>query len=393
MSVFAALALALLTKGYAYATPRPATTSYVIHDVGRPHHASSTLYGFNNTGQMYGTAYPNRNGNTLCEVWTGSAFLALSGTGAKSCYPFAISNANPSTGAYDVSGYVFTPFESQQVAFLATVKTAGTQFRTFTNHDDSELAGGVNSHGVAVGYAYDRHFQSATPPFAFDGTKFAPLQPGCKTFGPLCMSNVLQDYNTPGSTCPFGGCGLNDNNVVLGLDNYSSNLMVATVDSPTSSTDLPIQWGPAYPAGINDANQVAYGYQQPSSNAIAAFIYAVGASQPVALGTISGSDCVEYFPISLNNLGDVLGYNAACQTSSPTYWLYDHTSGTMSDLMAAVPHNHYSRVTPLGINDNAQILVELSARNGEHWGTLDPSGSPLRNRIVHGVAIPRPHIK
>ena len=138
----------------------------------------------------------------------------------------------------------------------------------------------------------------------------------------------------------------------------------------------------SYVAGINDANQIAYSQYTYSGDTWSAWIYQVGASAPTSLGTIPGDSCSYEYVMGQNNNGQVLGYSGGCQNESYTYWTWDPVNG-MVDLDAEIGQNSYSSITPYGINDNGQILVELETSTGHtHWGTLDPSGSLLRRGAV-----------
>ncbi len=59
----------------------------------------------------------------------------------------------------------------------------------------------------------------------------------------------------------------------------------------------------------------------------------------------------------------------------------------MQDLDAEIPPNSYSSITPYGVNDAGQILVDLYDSGATHWGTLVPSGvgqtpSPAVHRFM-----------
>jgi hypothetical protein len=362
-------------------------TTYTIVDVGSLPHAYGYPYGFNNTGQIYGYASPNKNSHELCEVYTGSGWLSLHGRGGSDCTAYGMSNEN--AGTYFLSGNVTTKNQPYEQAMFGTVSSFGTAMKTFVRYYDSNLDGGVNDSGVAVGSAYQSDAFENYPPFVYQGGRLSQLQPQCNSShgGPLCMSYIVGAYNGEGR-CPFGGCAINDSNVVLGVDDYTGNLMVYTVGNPSSAADTPISWGPAYPAGINNANQIAYAYYNYSSQTLPAFIYQLGASAATWLGTIPGSDCQDYLPLSLNNVGDVMGYDDDCSSSPETYWVYDHTTQTMVDLATEIPpSNHYNEIYPLGINDNGQILAALYPQSGGiHWGFLNPGGSA--RRAPHGAHLP-----
>jgi hypothetical protein len=292
--------------------------------------------------------------------------------------PDVDTNSNPSTGSFTFVGYGGAVHDRAGAAFTATVSGARAHLRVFGSYDGSQLQG-INNAGNAVGYAYyapRKGFFDNSPPFLLHGNSFRPLQPQCTTDEPLCMNAVVTDNET--TYCPFGGCSLNDENVVLGYD-YESDWFyeILPLGGSGSAQNLPIPYDTTYPVGINNAMQIAYAEYVPSEG-YEAWQYSVGSSQPVALGTLPGSSCLEYYPISQSNTGEVLGYAFDC-SGPATYWTWDPVNG-MQDLDAAIPPNSYTNITPYGVNDAGQILVELDDSGNTHWGTLVPTPSAKHHK-------------
>jgi hypothetical protein len=366
----------------------PLATQYTIADVGAPSPSNVVVLeqpaSFNNTGQIVGYAYNYQNGTSNCMAYTGSKWLRLNAFSFRYCTPQSITNANPSTGTYEIVGYGDPQNSVEQNAFTATVVKSVAHFADFTGHAPSALYG-VNNSGAAVGYSYynpPKGFFESDPPFVESNGKFAPLQPQCTTNQPLCMQDVESSWWD--GDCAFGGCSINDAGVVLGYGNNGSSYgyEIYTVGQPSSGEILPMSYDVSYVAGINDANQIAYSQYTYSGDTWSAWIYQVGASAPTSLGTIPGDSCSYEYVMGQNNNGQVLGYSGGCQNESYTYWTWDPVNG-MVDLDAEIGQNSYSSITPYGINDNGQILVELETSTGHtHWGTLDPSGSLLRRGAV-----------
>ncbi len=223
----------------------PLATSYTIDDVGAPAQQSIELEApamFNNDGQMVGYEYNTVTNTNNCIAYTGRRWVRINPATFTDCSPMSMSNPNPNTGAFAVVGWGETPNIDGQVGFSATVSRAA-RFRATTSHDPSEVDA-VNSAGTAVGYAFYRPqsgFFETYPPFVLTGSRFRPLQPQCTTQQPLCMADIMTDELTDG--CPFGGCAVNDLNVVFG-DDYDSDWFyeVMTLGQSGSGQNLPIPW-------------------------------------------------------------------------------------------------------------------------------------------------------
>ena len=179
---------------------------------------------------------------------------------------------------------------------------------------------------------------------------------------------------------------------MLGIDYYTDDLMVATVGQPSSAQDLTVP-GSSWesPTGINNLNEVAY-YQYTSSGPpySLSYQYTVGASAATEIAPASQWYCNNWYPLSQNNLGEVLGIGYTCQhdglTYSSLYWTWTPAGG-MSILNTQIPpSNGYDQILPLGVNDLGQILVQLYTNTGNYdWGMLIP---PTSNQPRHGQIKP-----
>ncbi len=359
----------------------PLETSYTIDDIGAPSRSSIELEEptmFNNSGQIAGAEYNRQNDIASCIAFTGSRWVRFAPPSLENCAPASMTNANPSSGAFSIVGAGYPAHIDNRIAFATTISGNSVVFHTYRGNVPSELDG-INNAGSAVGYSYYRPaggFFENYPPFVLNGKRFHPLQPQCTTDEPLCMSDVTTDASV--GSCPFGGCAINDANVVFG-DDYESGWFyeVYTLGQPGSGENLPLAYNTTYPVGLNNNLQISYG--DVSSGYYAAWQYQVGASAPISLGALPGSSCAEYYPLGQNNTGEVLGYAFDCVSQSPTYWTWDPVNG-MQDLDIEIPPNSYESITPYGVNDAGQVLVSLDSSGTTHWGTLVPSGSAHRAR-------------
>ena len=378
--------------------PRPAfhrhrahvkpSTTYTIDDlitIPSTTIQSSSAIAFNNTGQILGTGYYHNTWS--CLIFDNGSIVAVRKAAMTYCQPGGISNSN--SGSLHFTGWADISRSQNEIAFVGSEGSGSASVRLLERRQPGELQE-VNNNGVAVGEAYYEPkggFFMSRPPFAYSNNAFKPLQPQCVTNLAGCMEATIGDYNNSGSVCPFGGCAITDANLVLGLDDSTGQLMTYTVGNEGSAADTPISWGPAYPAGINNENVIAYAYYDPSGETYPAYEYQLGASSAVALGTLPGFSCEGYFPISENNTGAVLGFTYNCASQPETYFTWDPVNG-MQDLGPEIPANSYTGLTPLGINDNGQILLNLTASDGtNHWGVLVPqaSGSTKAHRAVRSL--------
>ena len=414
----AALAAALTLDGSgafgAAATPeRPkvslrasggaAATPYTLLDVGAPppsDYPSSEPIGFNDTGQIFGiataTAKEDRVGFASdfdCLVWTGARFVDISPAGTfESCAPFAIDGADPASKAFTVVGrfrdvyHELTPdYQSvgdpAQVAFAANVSSATGTF-AFSPYDAYDPSGlfGINSGGVKVGYAQDvAAYTQSELAVGAAGDTFAFVRPACagaasSTLCPLPIQSLKPFPNgQPTGYCPFGGCTIDDDRNVLGVDAHTNSYLIARVGVPSSAKDLALS-SSVHAIAMNQTGKILYEYTVTSgAGIVGAAVFDIASATSTVLPPVSGTSCGYYYPISMNHTGEVLGFTASCKASH-FYWTWDAIHGTR-EVTAPVPAGGTS-FEAYGVNDAGAILVSFAAPDGTtHWGMLQPPSS------------------
>ena len=169
--------------------------------------------------------------------------------------------------------------------------------------------------------------------------------------------------------CSFGGCIITADGTLLLQDAYTQTYELLersgafhdfTVPLAYAITDLPI---------VNNAKDVLYaiGTTTGGTFSITPELYTVATGRVTSVPQIPGNSCTEYYPVSFNNSGHVLGYTAGCPKNDQTYFTYDSKNGTR-DLGAELPGG-YPFIDPIGINDRDEILVALTdAAGAAHWG-------------------------
>ncbi len=226
----------------------------------------------------------------------------------------------------------------------------------FAANDASTLIGS-NAAGSAVGGGfYDfRSFGTFGYPAFFvaaGSNSIRLLQPTCGPHAPCVSVSPAR-----GQQCPFGGCEITANGSIF-LDDQ-----LITPDGTIQVINLDVT---AQSPTINNSNQILY----LDGNHVQ--IYQIGTGAVTTIPAIPGSSCIALSPLSFNDAGQVLGVTDSCTKSTDyTYFVYDPKSGT-KELIAELPSGSAS-VTPVGINNNGQILVGLTLPSGIiHWGTLNP---------------------
>jgi hypothetical protein len=376
-----------------------ASFGYTIHSIGAPPgYDSSSPSSFNNTGQIFGQAvhYLANGGSTQdCVAWSANVFrrIPLPPTSI-SCVANGIDDANPATGEYEVVGSATESFAADPHAFVAIAGPTGFKRATVYYAYAPSTMVGVNATQISAAAAEaDRDTAYDAQGLLYSTTtgaagSLAPLQPLPSGVGPA-LHVLAPTYELP---CPFGGCAINDRSEILGFDFYTINdgaatVALYTVGEPSSLVHLPLadsvgyDGGPdvpsadSFPVAFNDLDQLLY--LDATLEAPAVYDADTGVRTIVP---VSGPGCGPPVPLSLNNLGEVLGTFAYCAT--PIYYTWDPVRGTQY-LSAQIPANAYT-IYPLGVNDNGQILVKLTtSASVTTWGTLDPvvpTGARARRR-------------
>ena len=367
--------------------------AYAIRDVGMPPvttYPSSSPIGFNNSGQIFGVALRAAKSDRLsyrydtdCLVWTGTRFIDLEASlTVQQCVPSAINGADAESGTYGVVGS-FTDYRhvlnSSDDAFFASVTASGAStVAPYYDHSPAELYG-INAAGTAVGYSYNTVNNYAifvTAP----GRQLTFLQSSCGTTSTGCLATVEglkpQTNGEPLRSCAFGGCTINASGTVLGVDGATSAYALFPLGA-SSPRDVPlyVQKGDfGFVVALNDANQIVYfSIGTPS----ATYLFNANSGTTTTVPPVAGTSCAHYYPISLNNLGKILGFSSFCK-QKPFYYTWDPVNGTQ-ELDLQIPASAYA-IRPLGINDNGQILVSLGTSAGAtHWGTLDPIAASVKH--------------
>jgi hypothetical protein len=387
-----------------------ATAQYTLHDVGAPPpsaYPSSEPIGFNDTGQIFGiatsVAKEDRVGFSSdfdCLVWTGTRFVDLSPAGTfESCAPFAIDGADLASKAFTVVGrfhdiyHDFAPDyssvgDSAQVAFAANVSSAtGTfAFSPYYAYDPSGFFG-INSGGVKVGYAQDvAAFTQAQLAVGAASDTFAFVRPACAdaASSALCPISIqsLKPFSNgqPTGYCAFGGCTIDDDGNVLGVDAQAGSYLIARIGEPSSARDLALS-SSVHAVAMNQPGTILYGYTVTSGTGIVgAALFDIASATSTALPPVSGTSCAYYYPISMNHTGEVLGFTGSCKAAH-FYWTWDAIHGTR-EVTAAVPIGGTS-FEAFGVNDAGAILVSFAIDGTTHWGMLQPSASGTVRQLNH----------
>jgi hypothetical protein len=382
-----------------------ASPGYTIRNIGAPSgYDFSSPSGFNNTGQIFGQAghYLRTGGSTQdCFTWSANVFRRVPlpppttfGTG---CSANAIADANPATGEYEVVGSAIERFAPDPHAYAAIAGPTGFKRATVYYAYAPSTMVGVNASQISLAAAeFDRDTAYDAQGLLYSTTTGAagsltPLQPLATGIGPA-LHVLAPTYQNP---CPFGGCAINARNEVLGFDFLTINDVAATValytvGEPSSLVHLPLSdsvgydGGPvpnasSFPVAFNDIDQLLY----LDATLEAPALYDADTGVRTIIPVAAGPDCGLPVPLSLNNLGEVLGTFQYCAT--PIYYTWDPVHGTQY-LNTQIPANAYT-IYPLGVNDNGQILVKLTTSSSvTNWGTLDPvaasDAKPRRGRHV-----------
>jgi hypothetical protein len=376
----------------------PATATYSIDDIGSPPagtYSASFPIGFNNTGQIFGYAIRKAQSDPYlaggiysCIVWTGTKFANLEPSFAVTgCSPYAMDSADPKLGDYTVVGTFADIHHDATVgtdAFAAHVDGEGNvKLVPYYDHFPAALFG-INASGVGIGYSYSEPLVYTVPPEILTSAQpSACPQTGCI----FPIQTLKQLDGEPRPECAFGGCTINDAGVIIATG-LAAAYELFTIGEPASlhPVKFPVDANVSadFVVTLNNANQLLYFEQSfvlPNGRPVVAKVYDIATNTATVIPPVTGTSCQHYFPISMNNLGEVLGFTSYC-TSRPFYWTWDSVHGTQN-LSDAVPASAYA-IAPLAVNDNAQILASLTTAAGvTHWGILDPpsAGSPQSRDI------------
>ncbi len=375
---------------------RPAIGSgqqYTINNVGAP--PNTTNYGppgplgFNNTGQMFGTADKKSKPHSAadCFIYTDGAFLdPSSSTYVYKCSLSSINDAN-SNNAFQVVGGLQNATDPDEAAIVVNgSKTSRSlSVQQFGATDPRSAIVGVNAAGTGYGYTYND--LTGYPPKTYSPStkRYTVLQAACAVPGALqngCLQSLSSQTSNP--VCPFGGCYINAGSILgsgataaslFGIFTLATGAYNDLTDSFTDSSGNSYYINSGYPPDPQLTNYGLAGTASESGNYNSQFaaVYPFAASGWSLLPVLS-SNCPTHNVLSLNNSGEVLGFDSNCPNSSPNiYWTWHPTSGIQA---VNIPSNSYAAVQLLGVNDNGQLLATLQTTAGAYdWGTLNPVGT------------------
>jgi hypothetical protein len=352
-----------------------------------PNGSSSTPIGFNNTGQIYGS----------CSVYTGARFLNFPSSAYSSCSATSMSDASSSTGAFSIGGVVGTPYDPNSSGFVATFTAGkGGSMRSFeSSRPDSDVYS-VDAAGDAYLSSYSI-LDPDEPQVYLSKTRSFQGFPACSTSG-NSMAGACFEPVRYYDECPFGGCEHNENGLFLGaasnnpgfwyLYNPSTNSGISVADFIDEGEFSPSLYAPQ----LSDYGLVvfetypSFGSQAPQT-ALAVYSIASQAwNERIGLADCTGISQ----PISMNNLGEVLGYAVGCPDGNE-YFTWDPENGTQ--VVQGPPSGRFTSIYPLGVNDNGQILIsaQTSSSNGTYWGVLNPDANSTSSLRRTSANSPRPH--
>jgi hypothetical protein len=373
--------------------------SYSIDDIGSP---PASLYSegcggspsgcelgpitLNDTGQIVGQAYPN-NGydRRTCLAWTGSAWVNFgpSDLAQYGCYP-SVGITDAKNGAFHSVGATSYPTigGNRMVGYDANVGASSGTMTIFDLNSPSVLTD-MNAKGTADGQTYYGPFggwYDNVSSVTSTGKKMQILQKKCAGGGNRCMlapamggssadTLSLADCNTNS----YGVRSISTNGTVFGCSDLDGYYVEANGSKAVDFT-LPLASGSQVGSivGIDDKGNVIY--EQSGSGT--SWIYDPSTGTSASLGSLAGSSCTEYVPISVNASGEVLGEAANCSKGDNVYWTWTSASGMQA---VSVRGSEDETFAAFWLNDDGQILVELSGNGfSGHWGILSPPGSNLR---------------
>jgi hypothetical protein len=357
-----------------HASGNASSAAYRIVDVGSPNQMvdGSAPEAFNDTGQIVGYASVPASATTTkndCELWTGTRFVDMSpGPDYLGCGPVSIRDASASTKAYVMTGTVDLPLKDTEIGFIASATPASTSIAltTFQTNSYSSIVA-VNALGYGYGVATFEPpggFFNSIPPFVYSGGRLSPMQPACTAARTGCLTFFANQF----LACPFGKCWMTEDGTILAADVVTSKLALFKNGAVTA---LPLSAAsPVTPVAMNESRQIAY--WNNDANGEYAALYDVTKRTVTHLGTLAGTGCTSYIPLTINDKTTVLGSATGCTNGVDRVWLWDPVH-KMRDLSPLVPKNAYAGISVLGVNDAGWILASLTTAGATNdWGYLEP---------------------
>lgn len=381
------------------------STSYSIDDIGSP---PASLYSegcgaspsgacelgpitLNDTGQIVGQAYPTGGyDRPTCLAWTGSAWVNFGpiDLGQYGCFP-SVGITDAIDGSISSVGTTSYPTigGNRTVGYYAKVRASRGTMNIFDLNSPSVLTD-MNANGAADGQAYYGPFggwYDSVSPITSTGKNMQILQKKCAGGGNPCMLAPATGGSSAATlsladcdTSSYGVRSIATNGTVFGCSD-ADGYYVEVSGTKAIDFTLPLSKGSTLGviAGIDDKGNVVY---EQSGSAGTSWVYGPSSGALTNLGSLAGSSCAVYLPISVNASAEVLGEAENCSKGDDVYWTWTPESG-----MQAVSANGSEDETfvALWLNDNGQILVELNGNGfSGHWGILNPPGSNVRLRRI-----------
>ncbi|MBK9602707.1 MAG: HAF repeat-containing protein [Anaerolineales bacterium] len=246
--------------------------------------------------------------------------------------PFGYAFANNNRG--DVIGTSVTAEEISH-SFIWRNGTM-TDLGSLTENGETE-ARGINNRGQVVGYS------SADAGGAF-----------------LWEDDTITNLGTfPGGAISWAN-DINENGVIVGASDSASGEVHAFMFSRGTMTDLGTLGGANSDAmAINNKGQIV-GTSETATGANHVFLWQKGVM--IDIGTLDESS--DYFPVAINNKGQILGYYGDTHTGSSHAFIW--YKGVMKDLGSLGGDLTH----PEDINEKGQIVGGSTTATGEHHAFL-----------------------
>lgn len=373
-----------------FVLPSAAQTKYVVNDLGNLGGDFLTAQGINNAGQV--TGYANVTAGGVNHAYrTGANRAANPATddlgllGGVSSSAYSI-NSTGQVGANERS--------ASNVSYAVLVNADGS----YLNLGDmggffpGSLANGINDLGQVTG--------AGGPSQGACGVSHAFLT------APNAALTAASDLGSLRLCGNSDGYAVNNHSEVAGKTDLISGLAVVSHAMYWSSATGMVELGvlgttPAYPNffgnsstayAINDAGQIvgiSSFNNMPGEFYTHAFL--TTRSGPMQdIGTLGGNGAAAN---GINNLGQVVGYASTAGDLASHAFVYDSTSGVMTDLNSVIVSPGWELLNAAHINDNGQITAcgRLTASEPpfscSHSLRLDPPG-PAVSALVNLLSSP-----
>jgi probable HAF family extracellular repeat protein len=288
----------------------PVTSQFSVDAIGNVPAA-----GFDDADDVVGTS--NGGSVSQAQVWQNGNVTVFGAGNQQSSYGLAVNTAGTVVG-YD--GSVPVSWTGQQISYLP-----------LPNGDTLGTANAINSSGMIVG--------QIDPDSLYLGHAAA------------WVDGALIDLGLPAGAHFSWATAINDQGQVVG-DSDSGGAWIWQdangngIADPGEMVALPSSY---QAVAINDSGQVI-GSSEDSHGNVFAVLWNPGATAPVPLGTLAGTQAAR--PIGIDNRGEIVGDTANGGTETdPFFW----SNGVMSDLNSLLPTG-WQLMSVTSINNNGEIL-------------------------------------